>query len=390
MAPRERGAFAGRAGPTQAQDGRAPDAEMRRRICELAAQAAALLGEPALAAQPEPAPGQIAALLLERLRDQGDNSCASEHERHLAELAEIGTHFEHRRDCLADVQDAIGALAQITSPTAMLEHAPRLLCAASELDVVLLSTIERGRLVARTACFRDRPDQGQAALRALARTQIALEHPLLDAEALRRRRATLVANARLQARAHAEMTRIMGWHSYVVAPVTLGAQRTAVLHAARNPGRVEARHRDVLWKFAVGLATAHESAALRRRLRRERWQMRQFLDRLDIRLAGVSEEAVRLGPGRSRTRSPEVRPGRGQAAGESVLADILTRREIEILGLLADGLTNRAIADRLVVSDGTVKFHVHRILRKLRVSNRAEAVSRYLMLGRMRVRTSEG
>lgn len=357
---------------------------------ELAARAALLLQQPALAARPEPAPRELAALLTERLRCQGDASCEADHERRLTELAEIDAHFERRRDALAGVQNAIGALAQITSPTAMLEHAPRLLCAASELDVVLLSTIEQGRLIARTACFRDRPHQAQAALTALARTRIAVEHPLLDAEALRRRRATLVADARLQPRAHAEMTRIMGWRSYVVAPVALGPQSTAVLHAARDRGRVEARHRDVLWKFAAGLAQAHESAALRRRLRSERWQMRQFLDRLDVRLAGLSEESVRLGPPPAPTRSPARRPGYGQASGESVLADILTRREIEILQLLAEGLTNRAIADRLVVSDGTVKFHVHRILRKLRVSNRAEAVSRYLTLARMRARAEEG
>ena len=62
--------------------------------------------------------------------------------------------------------------------------------------------------------------------------------------------------------------------------------------------------------------------------------------------------------------------------------DVLTPRELEVLGLLAEGMTNAAIADRLVVSEGTVKFHVHRILQKLRVANRVEAVSRYLSLQR--------
>ncbi len=59
---------------------------------------------------------------------------------------------------------------------------------------------------------------------------------------------------------------------------------------------------------------------------------------------------------------------------------MLTRREIEILRLLADGLTNRAIAAELVISGGTVKFHVNSILRKLHVANRAEAVARYYAL----------
>lgn len=51
-----------------------------------------------------------------------------------------------------------------------------------------------------------------------------------------------------------------------------------------------------------------------------------------------------------------------------------------MLPLLTEGRTNQSIADQLVVSVGTVKFHVNNILRKLRASNRAEAVSRYLML----------
>ena len=62
----------------------------------------------------------------------------------------------------------------------------------------------------------------------------------------------------------------------------------------------------------------------------------------------------------------------------------LTPRELDVLRLLADGNSNKAIAEALVISDGTVKFHVNSILRKLRVANRAEAVSRYLRLLGMR------
>jgi DNA-binding NarL/FixJ family response regulator len=51
----------------------------------------------------------------------------------------------------------------------------------------------------------------------------------------------------------------------------------------------------------------------------------------------------------------------------------LTRREIEVLGLMAEGMTNQEIADRLIVSPTTVKTHVQNILQKLGVSDRTQA-----------------
>jgi two-component system, NarL family, response regulator LiaR len=53
----------------------------------------------------------------------------------------------------------------------------------------------------------------------------------------------------------------------------------------------------------------------------------------------------------------------------------LTAREIEVLALMCDGLTNGEIADRLVVSLSTVKTHVSSIIAKLGVSSRTEAVA---------------
>lgn len=53
----------------------------------------------------------------------------------------------------------------------------------------------------------------------------------------------------------------------------------------------------------------------------------------------------------------------------------LTRREREVLALLADGLSNAAIAGRLDVSEGTVEVHVSHILGKLGVENRSHAAA---------------
>ncbi len=54
----------------------------------------------------------------------------------------------------------------------------------------------------------------------------------------------------------------------------------------------------------------------------------------------------------------------------------LSKRELEVLSLIEAGLTNRQIAQRIIVETGTVKRHVHNILGKLNARNRTEAVAR--------------
>ncbi|MFP2961004.1 helix-turn-helix domain-containing protein, partial [Myxococcus sp. 1LA] len=61
--------------------------------------------------------------------------------------------------------------------------------------------------------------------------------------------------------------------------------------------------------------------------------------------------------------------------------DALTPREREVLGLLAEGLSNKVIADRLDISEHTAKFHVNAVLAKLGVQRRTEAVVRAAKLG---------
>jgi DNA-binding NarL/FixJ family response regulator len=55
----------------------------------------------------------------------------------------------------------------------------------------------------------------------------------------------------------------------------------------------------------------------------------------------------------------------------------LTLRETQILELLSEGLQNKIIADRLSLSEHTVKVHVHNLIRKLRVHNRTQAAAVY-------------
>lgn len=59
----------------------------------------------------------------------------------------------------------------------------------------------------------------------------------------------------------------------------------------------------------------------------------------------------------------------------------LTRRELEVLGIMKLGLTNRQIAQKLTISPGTAKNHVEHIIAKLGVSDRTQAVVKALEIG---------
>jgi DNA-binding NarL/FixJ family response regulator len=68
----------------------------------------------------------------------------------------------------------------------------------------------------------------------------------------------------------------------------------------------------------------------------------------------------------------------GHSASSNGKVESLTRREHEVLNLLADGLTQTEIAGRLVISPRTVATHIQRILGKLEVRSRAQAVALFL------------
>ena len=72
-----------------------------------------------------------------------------------------------------------------------------------------------------------------------------------------------------------------------------------------------------------------------------------------------------------RERDPSVRP----AASDRDVGPGLTRREVEILQLVADGLSNKEIGTHLSITEGTVKNHVHNALEKLHLENRIQAAA---------------
>jgi DNA-binding NarL/FixJ family response regulator len=80
---------------------------------------------------------------------------------------------------------------------------------------------------------------------------------------------------------------------------------------------------------------------------------------------------------------PDLLAGAWPAAAPEApeLAEELTPRELEVLQLLAEGLANKAIAQRLAISEHTVKFHVNAIMSKLGAQSRTAAVVQATRLG---------
>ncbi|HWC49201.1 MAG TPA: PAS domain-containing protein [Solirubrobacterales bacterium] len=110
-------------------------------------------------------------------------------------------------------------------------------------------------------------------------------------------------------------------------------------------------------------------------------------DGTPLRLTGTAQDVTELHAaaevlhetaGELGRRAAEIRNPPGRAGAKGDLAKLLTPRQIEILGLIAEGLSNAEIASRLYLGESTVKWHIRKILKALGVANRAQAVARYL------------
>ena len=94
-------------------------------------------------------------------------------------------------------------------------------------------------------------------------------------------------------------------------------------------------------------------------------------------IAAVGQGLVVL----TQVQAERLLPARSLRENLPRLVEALTPREIEVLRLMADGLVNKEIADRLGISEHTAKFHVASILGKLQASSRTDAVARGMRQG---------
>jgi DNA-binding NarL/FixJ family response regulator len=88
----------------------------------------------------------------------------------------------------------------------------------------------------------------------------------------------------------------------------------------------------------------------------------------------VAEGQALLAPTVTRRLIADVTSRRAPARGRNRALDVLTPRELEVLELIAHGLSNQEIAAKLFVAEQTVKTHVGKVLGKLHLRDRAQAV----------------
>ena len=113
---------------------------------------------------------------------------------------------------------------------------------------------------------------------------------------------------------------------------------------------------------------------------RQRMRLRSQLEGTSIQI--VAEFGTNAAARRVETGADAILMAGGIESGtDEALTEPLTPRETEVLALVAEGLSNKAIAAQLGISDQTVKFHVGSISGKLGAANRTEAVRRAVRRG---------
>jgi len=282
-------------------------------------------------------------------------------EREIVELE-----YVRRSDALEGVRDAVRRLGEIGTPQGILVRAAEELGRSSGFGRVLISEVLERTLVPRAVWVDDDRAAAEAALKALAAKPIELEYPLIEDEVARGRRVAIVSVRDARGRAAAALRDAFAWESYVVAALTVHDQTVGLLHADGEPSgrRLDPLDAEIAAMFSEGLAGVFERAVLRETLQLHRSELQAAVQWMSGRLGELASGTPELG-------------AVALAAGASEMVQALTPRERQVLQLLARGQTNLEIAGSLFVREGTVKYHVKNILRKLGATSRADAVARY-------------
>jgi DNA-binding CsgD family transcriptional regulator len=274
------------------------------------------------------------------------------------------------------VNDALDRLHAVTTYVDLVRAVPSELCWAGDFERVLFSQVD-GATWSPTTWHATRDAQGPEDLafgEFIHGATLSLACGTLEAEVVRRRMTALVGDVAAEPRIFEPIAEIALSPAYVIAPVLSGDRVVGLLHAdTGSSGRhLTEADRVALRAFADGMGLAMERLLLLQRLASQR---EEILEALAVAAKGVDD--ICLAPVQLNRRVDDTAEALPTRIGERC-DDGLTTREREVFALLVGGATNGQIADRLTVSATTVKSHVKHILRKLKVTNRAEAIAQYL------------
>lgn len=271
------------------------------------------------------------------------------------------------------VHAAVQRLEEIGPPSELIYRAAPEAGLAAELERVVLSRVDHAQLTAASVFIRGDTERAAATLATLRAEPVRIDYPLLEGEMLRRRRSLLVTEADSGRAAYAAA---LEWREFIATPVLLEGRVIGFFHGDRPTSHrpLTALDQLALGLFAAGFARAYERTVLRRRLLAQRQEIRKLAQWADARTAELGDQAISLA---AVPESDQPAAARHTTVPDTT-TDLLTRREADVLGQLAQGRTNADIAQQLVISEGTVKFHVKNILRKLQVANRSEATAKFL------------
>lgn len=288
-----------------------------------------------------------------------------------------------RLTAFVSVQEHLNKLRAIDDLPTLLRRTPEAICHACGLERGVLSRVDRSEWIIEGAYFDGDEAWSEEFVR-LGQNEFTaqLNHLMLETEMVRRHAPSVVHDAQTNPLAHRPLVAHADVRAYVSAPVMPEGRVIGFVHGDHyySGHDVDTLDRDTIWAFAQGFGHVFERVSLFERLRSQRHEVRRLLASADSALTSLSEQELQFHRTDTGPAGVEQSAAAMFAGPESRLEALLTRRQLEILGLMAGGATNADIADRLVIAEGTVKTHVKHIFRKLRAANRAEAVSRYFRL----------
>jgi DNA-binding CsgD family transcriptional regulator len=271
--------------------------------------------------------------------------------------------------------DVLGMLESAPLTVAeLVKLGPQLACRLG-FDRAILSHVVDGVWISEVVYVVDDPKWADEINR------IGREHPqplipgLHETEIVRRREAMIVTGVQHDANVHRRIADASRSRSYVGAPIMSGHHVVGLLHGdcylqGRDPDGEDC---ETLATYAKGLQIALTRAHLAEQLHGVGSALRGMAN--DCHEGAAAVQGLTVWPSRSAGSADFTLAARATKQAVKTVRDVLTSRESQILELMAEGMSNGRIATQLVISEGTVKQHVKRILRKLRAGNRVEAVS---------------